>query len=94
MILAQIQQDFSENPVPITQPNPISSQTKNIIELISSHLKSKIESNETVKEDSEFNAFDGNELEENSYMFKEINDFDENEIENQTFDASNITVNK
>lgn len=93
MILAKAPQDLAENLVTFSHLNSKSYQIKKDkkIELVNPPFdKSENEFNKTEKEDSQFNVFDGNEIDENANIIQEINDFQETEIEKQDFDPSNI----
>ena len=94
MILAKAPQDLAENLVTFSHLNSKSYQIKKDkkIELVNPPFdfdKSENEFNKT-EEDSQFNVFDGNEIDENANIIQEINDFQESEIEKQAFDPSNI----
>ena len=92
MILAKAPQDLAENLVTFSHLNSKSYQIKKDkkIELVNPPFdKSENEFNKT-EEDSQFNVFDGNEIDENANIIQEINDFQETEIEKQDFDPSNI----
>ena len=92
MILAKAPQDLAENLVTFSHLNSKSYQIKKDkkIELVNPPFdKSENEFNKT-EEDSQFNVFDGNEIDENANIIQEINDFKETEIEKQAFDPSNI----